>query len=85
MSRGHRPNLPARDVTPMSTFAAAKLAAQVNDYLPIPGRPNQVIISNASKFADIIPVLGHHLTARSKTGYFCSSNPHPDRPVAWKL
>lgn len=36
------------------------------------------------KIADAIPALGHHLTARIKTGYFCSYNPHPDRPVAWK-
>ena len=35
------------------------------------------------KIADAIPSLGHHLTARIKTGYFCSYNPHPDRPVAW--
>lgn len=37
------------------------------------------------KIADAIPALGHHLTARIKTGYFCSYNPHPDRPVAWKF
>ncbi len=37
------------------------------------------------KIADAIPVLGHHLMARIKTGYFCSYNPHPDRPVAWKF
>jgi hypothetical protein len=37
------------------------------------------------KIADAIPTLGHHLTARIKTGYFCSYNPHPDRPVAWKF
>ena len=35
--------------------------------------------------ADVIPPLGHHLAARIKTGYFCSYNPHPDHPVAWKL
>ena len=34
---------------------------------------------------DAIPSLGSHLAARIKTGYFCSYNPHPDRPVAWKL
>jgi hypothetical protein len=32
-----------------------------------------------------IPSLGYHLAARIKTGYFCSYNPHPDRPVAWKF
>jgi hypothetical protein len=37
------------------------------------------------KIADAIPALGHHLAARIKTGYFCSYNPHPDRPVAWKF
>lgn len=37
------------------------------------------------KIADSIPALGHHLTARIKTGYFCSYTPHPDRPVAWKF
>jgi hypothetical protein len=37
------------------------------------------------KIEDAIPSLGSHLAARIKTGYFCSYNPHPDRPVAWKL
>lgn len=37
------------------------------------------------KIADAIPTLGHHLTVRIKTGYFCSYNPHPDRPVVWKF
>ena len=37
------------------------------------------------KIAEANPALGHHLTARIKTGYFCSYNPHPDRPVAWKF
>ena len=37
------------------------------------------------KIGDAIPSLGCHLAARVKTGYFCSYNPHPDRPVAWKL
>jgi hypothetical protein len=32
-----------------------------------------------------IPSLRYHLAARIKTGYFCSYNPHPDRPVAWKF
>lgn len=34
---------------------------------------------------EAIPSLGYHLVARIKTGYFCSYNPHPDRPVGWKL
>jgi non-specific serine/threonine protein kinase len=37
------------------------------------------------KIGDAIPSLGYHLAARIKTGYFCSYNPHPDRPVAWKF
>lgn len=37
------------------------------------------------RIAEVIPPLGHHLAARIKTGYFCSYNPHPDRPVAWKF
>ena len=37
------------------------------------------------KIGEAIPSLGYHLAARIKTGYFCSYNPHPDRPVAWKF
>jgi hypothetical protein len=37
------------------------------------------------KIGDASPSLGSHLAARIKTGYFCSYNPHPDRPVAWRL
>ncbi len=37
------------------------------------------------KIGEAIPLLGYHLAARIKTGYFCSYNPHPDRPVAWKF
>ena len=37
------------------------------------------------RIAAAIPPLGHHLSARIKTGYFCSYNSHPDRPVAWKF
>ncbi len=37
------------------------------------------------KIGEEIPSLGYHLAARIKTGYFCSYNPHPDRPVAWKF
>jgi hypothetical protein len=36
------------------------------------------------KIGEAIPSLGHHLSARIKAGYFCSYNPHPDRPVVWK-
>ena len=37
------------------------------------------------KIDEAIPSLGYHLAARIKTGYFCSYNPHPDRPIAWKF
>jgi hypothetical protein len=37
------------------------------------------------KIGDASPSLGYHLAARIKTGYFCSYNPHPERPVAWKF
>ena len=37
------------------------------------------------KIGEAIPSLGYHLDARIKTGYFCSYNPHPDRPVIWKF
>jgi non-specific serine/threonine protein kinase len=43
-------------------------------------------VKNAmQKIGGAIPSLGYHLAARIKTGYFCSYNPHPDRPVAWKF
>jgi hypothetical protein len=38
-----------------------------------------------NRIAEVIPPLGCHLAARIKTGYFCSYNPHPNRPVAWKF
>jgi hypothetical protein len=38
-----------------------------------------------NRIAKVLPSLGLHLAARIKTGYFCSYNPHPDRPVSWKL
>lgn len=37
------------------------------------------------KIGEAIPSLGHHLSMRIKAGYFCSYNPHPDRPVVWKF
>lgn len=37
------------------------------------------------KIADTMPVLGHHLTARIKTGYFCSYKSDPDHTVNWKF
>jgi len=38
-----------------------------------------------NRIAGGIPSLGRHLAVRIKTGYFCSYNPHPDRPVSWKF
>ena len=38
-----------------------------------------------NRIGKVIPPLGCHLAARIKTGYFCSYNPHPDRPVNWKF
>ena len=37
------------------------------------------------KIGDANPSLGSHLAARIRTGYFCSYNPHSDRPVVWEL
>jgi hypothetical protein len=37
------------------------------------------------RIAEVVPPLGRHLAVRIKTGYFCSYNPHPDRPIAWKF
>jgi non-specific serine/threonine protein kinase len=37
------------------------------------------------RIGKFIPPLGRHLAVRIKTGYFCSYNPHADRPVAWKF
>jgi len=38
-----------------------------------------------NRIGKVMPALGRHLAARIKTGYFCSYNPHPDRPVEWKF
>lgn len=38
-----------------------------------------------NKVGKAIPLLGCHLAARIKTGYYCSYNPHPNRPVTWKF
>jgi non-specific serine/threonine protein kinase len=43
------------------------------------------IKESINRIGEVIPGLGRHLAARIKTGYFCSYNPHPDRPVAWKF
>jgi hypothetical protein len=43
------------------------------------------IKDSIDKIAEVVPLLGRHLATRVKTGYFCSYNPHPARPVRWKL
>ena len=43
------------------------------------------IKSSIKRIGEAIPSLGSHLATRVKTGYFCSYNPHPERPVAWKF
>jgi hypothetical protein len=43
------------------------------------------IKDSIDKIAETIPPLGRHLAARIKTGYFCSYNPNPDRPIAWEV
>jgi len=43
------------------------------------------IKKTVQKIGEAIPSLGYHFAARIKTGYFCSYNPHPDRPVAWEV
>ena len=37
------------------------------------------------RISEAMPSLGHHLTARVKTGYFCSYTPHPNRPCPWTV
>ena len=43
------------------------------------------IKSSIKRIGEAIPLLGSHLASRVKTGYFCSYNPPPERPVAWKF
>jgi hypothetical protein len=38
-----------------------------------------------NKISEAMPALGRHFAARIKTGYFCSYNPNPDRPVTWEV
>ena len=38
-----------------------------------------------NRITEAVPRLGRHLSARIHTGYFCSYNPNPDRPVVWKF
>ena len=41
--------------------------------------------SSIKRIGEAIPSLGSHLATRVRTGYFCSYNPQPERPVAWKF
>jgi hypothetical protein len=43
------------------------------------------IKESIARIETVMPALARHLRARIKTGHFCSYNPHPDRPVAWKV
>jgi hypothetical protein len=43
------------------------------------------IKKSIQKIGHSIPLLGHYLAAKIKTGYFCSYIPHPDRPEDWKF
>jgi len=43
------------------------------------------IKSSIKRIGQAIPSLGSHLATRVKTGYFCSYNPQPERPVAWEV
>ena len=43
------------------------------------------IKDSINKIGQAIPSLRRHLIARVKTGYFCSYNPDPQSPVAWKF
>ena len=37
------------------------------------------------RIGEAIPSLGSHLATWVRTGYFCSYNPQPGRPVAWRF
>ena len=43
------------------------------------------IKSSINTIGEAIPSLRSHLATRVKTGSFCSYNPQPERPVAWKF
>jgi non-specific serine/threonine protein kinase len=43
------------------------------------------IKKSIQKIGDAIPSLGYHFATSIKTGYFCSYNPHPERPINWRL
>jgi hypothetical protein len=43
------------------------------------------IKNSIKKIGEAIPSLRSHLSSHIKTGYFCSYNPNPERPVAWEF
>jgi hypothetical protein len=43
------------------------------------------IKESTDRLTEVIPARGRHLAIRIKMGYFCSYNPYPDRPIAWKF
>ncbi len=43
------------------------------------------IKTSINRIGEVVPSLRVHLAVRIKTGYFCSYNPHPERPVAWRF
>ena len=43
------------------------------------------IKDSINRISEVVPSLRSHLAVRVKTGYFCSYNPHPERPVAWRF
>jgi non-specific serine/threonine protein kinase len=43
------------------------------------------IKDSINRISEVVPSLRRHLAVRVKTGYFCSYNPHPERPVAWRF
>ena len=43
------------------------------------------IKNSINRIGEVVPSLRSHLAVRVKTGYFCSYNPHPERPVVWRF
>jgi len=43
------------------------------------------IRESIARIEEVIPSLGRHLSVSIKTGYLCSYNPPPDRPVTWQF
>jgi len=45
----------------------------------------QRIKKDIKRIVEVLPKFGIHLSVRIKTGYFCSYNPHPERPLNWDV